>query len=307
MSPLLILALGCGTADDPGTAPGPGEVVLTDPEAPFLSEETTEEVDVDLAGIEASVEEAIRFVIDLDPDPLVTAYRNAMTAAEPGCPAFFEDDGFVFWLDTCTASNGTRFDGLGIDDVQTGLDLGDGMITDLITVGGTGVIEGPSGTMDANGFAQIVTQVDPLGTIAVEQLFLSGEFWTDDPVADGTWLADGIVPNVLVLTYDLPGLGNLAIVSGVLENLPSAYPTVVFDEAVIGTTSIGVTDCELEPSGSVSVQLENGDWVDILFDPEFDGEVVTTPDMSTCDGCGRAWHQTRELGEACFDFGPWVP
>jgi hypothetical protein len=302
-----VFLLGCAEGSDPVQDPQVGPAVLTDPDAPFLDDATTEPTAVDLDAVAVSVDRAIEMMLELDAAPLVDAYRNAMDGSEPGCPMFYNDGDVAYWLDTCTAGSGATYDGYGLDDVQLGIDLGDGMLTDISTMGGVGIVTGPSGhTVDVNGFAQEIVQISPDGLVSTSTTLLSGDFWTDDPVADGTWLSDGVVPNVYVTRYGIVGVGEATVASGVLEGLSGEFPTVVFDDALISAESLGITDCELEPTGSVSVQLPGGDWVDILFDPAVEGDVVVTEDASSCDGCGRAWHRTLELGPACFDFSPWL-
>ncbi len=307
----LLLTLGCGTTSEPGTE-GPtaraaeDPAVLTDPDAPFLSDPTADPVEVDMVALSASVDTAIQYALQLDPAPLLEAYRGAMQGADSACPTLYQDPDFEFWLDTCTASSGAIFEGYGIDDELIGIDLGDGLVSDLVTAGGVSSVVGASGhIVEINGFVQSLNQRSVDGLVTVDVDFLQGEFYTDDPVADGTWLADGVQPDVSITRYAVGG-SKAAIVSGVLQGLPGATPTVVFDEAVIGDLTLGLTDCDLEPSGTVSVQLQDGEWVDVLFDPRVEGEVVVTDVAAACDGCGQAWHLTEDLGQACFDFSPWL-
>ncbi len=309
--------LGCGTdgteptGTEPLTTSLPGTTappVLTDPDAPWLDDGTTEDVTVDLDGVMAAVDEAIPTFMALDAAPILLAYRGLMNDSSPGCPDFYQDAaGYAYWLDSCTSSGGVRFEGYGVDTVDEGIDLGDGVFGDILTMGGVGTLEAGDGTtFSFNGYVQLVQGADPSGVVTVDQILVSGDCETNDPVADGTWLGDGLRPNALILHYGILGTGGATIVSGVLEGLPGPFSTVVFDEAVIADPRVGMTDCGLEPSGTASVQLPTGEWVDIVFDPRFDGETIHTDDPAACDGCGTAWYRAEDLGPICFDFSPWL-
>ena len=302
----MLLALGCAADSDPVAATD-GTVALTDPDAPWLDAPTTEDVLVDLDGVAAAVDDAILTFLQLDPTPVLAAYRGLMQATSPGCPDFYQDPaGYAYWLDSCTSGGGVSFDGYGIDTVDVGVDLGDGVFGDVLTMGGVGALAATDGTsFTFNGYVQGVSGADLSGVVTVQQLSIFGDFETNDPVAAGTWLGSGLRPSATVIRYGIAGTGGATVVVGVLEGLPGPFPTVVFDEAVIADPLVGMSDCALEPSGTASVQLPTGQWVDIVFDPRFDGETIET-EPGACDGCGTAWRRTENLGQLCFDFSPWL-
>ena len=77
-----------------------------------------------------------------------------------------------------------------------------------------------------------------------------------------------------------------------------------FDDTFFIDPSFGYGGCGVEPTGAVSVRLAAGDWVDIIFDPYMEGDVVVYEE-GTCDGCGLAWHRDEPLGRVCLDFSSW--
>ena len=139
-------------------------------------------------------------------------------------------------------------------------------------------------------------------------LLLSGSFDTNHPSADGTWVGQGLRPNLVITSYAVLGAPALFSVVGAIDGLAGDFPSVAFGDTAVLDPSLGLGGCALEPSGVVSVHLATGDWVDIVFDPELttDDGGVTIDDPAACDGCGGAWHRAEELGEVCLDFSSWL-
>lgn len=299
---------GCApeASTDPNT-PDPSASTPTAPtpaaSVPWVIDDTHEVPTVDVAAVEGAVQDAIATIVALDPAPVFTAYRDLAAGADGGCPAMYDADGIAYWLDTCTSGEGTAFDGFGVDDTQS---LFDGYaFTDVSTVGGVARIERSDGVfVDVDGYVQISDTDD--GTTLTHTVFVGGDFGSDHPAVAGTWVADGLAPNVYVQSIDVGGTGSAAIVDGTLAGLPGKFPVVAFEGAILVEPSTGISDCGLEPVGSISVLGADGAWVDVVFDPVLGPYAVSTPDAAACDGCGRAWVGPDPIGTACFDFAAWL-
>ncbi|MEQ1565504.1 MAG: hypothetical protein ABMA64_07700 [Myxococcota bacterium] len=271
-------------------------------DAPWVLPATTS-TGADLAAVAASAQDAIARVVEIDPDPVLDAYRALYAGADAGCPALYRDDDVEYWLDTCTSGAGTVFDGFGLDETLT-IDDGAG-VYDVTATGGAGRIEAADGTfVEVDGYVQRIDQSD--GTVVVSSLVLSGDFSTNVPGTDGTWLGEGIRPNLAVTRYSIGGQLILFGVEGALDQLPGENPAVAFHDAVILDPDLGYGGCGDEPSGTMSVRLPSGEWVDIDFDPVVnDDGLVEIDDPAACDGCGAGWHRAESLGPICLDFAAW--
>ena len=75
--------------------------------------------------------------------------------------------------------------------------------------------------------------------------------------------------------------------------------SIWFDGVWIATEGQG-SDCPIEPSGTISIRDDAGDWYDVEFQgPGYSGAASFPPE---CDGCGDVWYQGENLGQACVDF-----
>jgi hypothetical protein len=298
-----VIALLAACQEAPKDHASPPDFQESAPDIPWILSGTTTTA-LDLDGVLASAQSGIALVAEMEPDPVLDAYRDLAASADADCPAVYSDDDLDYWLDTCTSADGTLFDGFALDD-QVYVD--DGYSTYEVTAtGGSGRIESADGTfVEVDGYVQRIDDEDN-GVISTT-LVLSGDFATNHPAADGTWVGNGVRPNLVVTRYSI--LGNVVLIgaTGAVDRVPGPNPSVAFDGAAILDPSIGYGGCELEPSGAVSVRLPSGDWVDIVFEPVLaDDGGVTVEDPADCDGCGQAWHRAEALGEVCLDFSSWL-
>lgn len=302
----VLLALSaCGTEPDPVSAPpvAPPELI-TSPEAPFVSPPDEEAGDgVDIALLISSANEAITLAASIAPDPILAAYRDLATGAEPACPAIYSDGTVDYWLDSCTTSSGTLFEGFGVD---AAVSIDDGYSSyDVESTGGTARIEDASGIwLELDGFVQRIDDEDE-GVVS-STLILAGRFDTNHPAADGSWLEEGLRPNLVTSTYDIGSLRAAFFITGAVDELQGAYSAVAFDSCGVIDASIGYGGCDLEPSGVVSLRMPTGGWIDIVFDPIAVDEGIVLEDPATCDGCGRVWDGDVDLGTVCLDFSAWL-
>jgi hypothetical protein len=304
MTPLSWALLAC-TEPEPVPQPSaPAQPPVTSPGAPWvLPEQDGDEQEIDLDLLVARAEEAIALVPRIEPDPVLEVYRALAVGADGACPTRYTDGDLQYWLDSCVSGAGTRFDGFGVDDEAT-LDE-DGLLYDFAATGGTARIEDDQGTwLELDGFVQRIDSEQ--GGVLSSTMVLAGSFATNHPAAAGTWLEQGLRPSFVTTAYDVGGIRAAFSVVGAVDGLPGEYTAVAFDGCGVIDETLGYGGCAAEPSGTVSLRLPSGGWVDIVFDPVA-AESITIEDPAACDGCGRAWYRERDLGPVCLDFSSWLP
>jgi hypothetical protein len=288
----LLLLVGCSTSEDTGPVedvytPVPYVYDAGEPPAPELT----------LADIEAALDAAVATVPSLNAGPVFPAYAAAIAGSDGYCPAYYESDGSVYWYDQCTATGGAVFDGYSFYVNYDGYDDGSGVPYDGAAIYGVAEVVTPEGyTFVAGGSASSVTQAAE--THAVYYSSIHGAFSWDGPGAEGTWLADGAVPDLDIYVY-AASYGNYFQVNGGIARV-GGLDAVVFDEVVIFADALG-SACGSEPGGAVSVRDADGNWYDVVFDgpPSFEENEA---DPARCDGCGTAYFQGTEVGPVCSDF-----
>ncbi len=133
---------------------------------------------------------------------------------------------------------------------------------------------------------------------------ISGGFaWNGDGV-EGSWLADGETPDLVMAAGFLDSLeGKFLTLEGGVTDLSGAIDTIVMSDVslydqILGSYMLG-NACPEEISGIVSFRDTGGQWVGVIFD----GPTQEDPgDSDLCDGCGRAWYLGEPLGAVCPDF-----
>jgi hypothetical protein len=302
VSPLLPSLLAC-SGSDPATRPGPAPsaTTVTSPDGVPWVVPGEDPAPVDLQVVLAAAQEGLELARTISPEPVLVAYRDLAAGADPGCPAMYEDDGLLYWLDSCTSGAGTTFDGFGLDDDLLVVDAYG--TYEVTATGGAGSIEAPDGTfLEMDGYAQLVVTED--SGVFVSTVILLGDFVTNHPLADGTWLQQDLRPGLVTTDYQVLGTTLAFSAVGAIDGLGGEAPAVAFDDTLLVQEFLGYGGCSLEPTGAVSVRLAAGDWVDIVFDPTLEDDLVVY-EPGTCDGCGTAWHRDTPLGEACLDFSSW--
>ncbi|MEZ4236613.1 MAG: hypothetical protein R3F59_10745 [Myxococcota bacterium] len=290
MSPLLLGVFACTPDEAPATS------ALTDPSAPWTVPATTAPTDVPLPDVAQGVQDALDRAVRFDPEPVLAAYRDLAAGADAACPAFYTDGEVRYWLDQCTAGSGTTFDGYGVDLLQAYPGAS------VETVGGVATVSRPGTSLALDGAVQRAVSDD--GAVVTESLYVAGTFDTDHPAVAGTWVEEGVEPDLYLTRYRAGNTVLASILDGSLIGLSGPLPVVAFDQVILVDPAAGIGDCDLEPAGTVSALGPDGRWVDLVFDPVLQDDVVVTP-PGTCDGCARAWAGPEALGEVCFDFGAW--
>ena len=316
--PLLVgLSVACGadkdTTDrsgttqpadpDPDPEPGDSEAEIVDPpEGDYVADASDDTVpDLDVEAITAAVDGAIAGALQVHGGPAVASYYEALAGMDASCPVWGVDSGTPFWFDSCTSATGTTFDGYGYQYEYVEQSDGDVTWTGH-AIYSVASITGPSGEVFRGaGGANYLTGVNEAG-FDVWYSYVQPGFAYDGDAADGTWLADGVQPDVVWYALRDPVAGGAAAsFSGTAQVAEGPVAAIVFTDILLIDEAWG-SSCPIEPSGSLSVLDHEGNWIDLYFDgPEWEGS--PTPE-ALCDGCGAAWYRGTYLGEACFDFSP---
>lgn len=267
--------------DDPYIDPDPG-----DQDAAF-----------DADAVAQVIEDALWTAREVHGQPVIDAYAEVLADIDPDCPAWGNQDGLLYWQDSCTAESGTAFEGYGYVTDYTDYADGD-IIWNGLGVSAVATVLRPDGAaFTGAGSALQLVGLNSAGA-DVYYSYVDEGFTYDGPAAAGTWLLDGVSPALQAYGFHYPSGGKLLYVTGRVQVDEGPVRAVVFDNLLLLDEQLG--PCPTEPSGGLSVLGEDG-WYDLTFDgPTFDE--AEGFDASLCDGCGTAWHKGQRIGEACVNF-----
>lgn len=290
----LALLLACSSPE----AEAPAEEA-----APYLADEDAldlPEPSFDAEEASAAVAEALGLLREITATPILDAYEAAMEGADASCPSWFSsEDGVDYWYDDCAAADGTRFSGYGALVDYDGLESG-GFAWEGRVVYGAGTITAPDGAaLSLNGAAGLLEGRSAEGVAAAWNV-VDGEFSAEG--AGEGWLATGVEPELQMQAFALDEI-RAFIADGTLAGLEGEIDAVRADALLLATEQTGAP-CSLEPAGTLSLRGADGHWTDVVFDVPYDAatESFGAMEAADCDGCGTAWFQGQELGQACFDF-----
>jgi hypothetical protein len=255
-----------------------------------------------LADIQGALQEALDLTLTIHAQPVQAAYTQAMTGSTSACPYVYITPDGSYWYDTCTASDGTEFDGYVFAyEVQGLYDPYSGMTYDYWYAFGGATVQDPDGhTLELAGGAVTLTARGSYGgtEMIVYQTDVGGTFRWDGVEADGTWLESGIEPDLVAYTTAFPSLEqSTTTVYGGFGGFGDGW-AVAFDENVIGGELLGLP-CQQEVSGTLGIRAPDGSWYDIRFHGS-DG-TDEAYDTAQCDGCGEVFYQGEPVGEVCVD------
>ncbi len=278
---------------------------------PYVYEEPDEvEPALDPAALGEAIRDGLSLALRIDARPFLASYEGLLAGADGvGCPVLVrQSDAYsqsTFWQGECGTAAGGAFSGFGAVYTYEDLDYGDGTLYDGWYVYHSGRLAAGAATLEGSGVISYAT-AEPAGyTIHVTSL--DGSFVLA-PDAPGPWLDGTLGPSLTVFAAYVPGLDAHAIgLDGGLAGLAGPANTIAFSGVRLTEASLG-SQCDREPSGTVSVRDAEGSWYDVVFD----GPTDEAPDVdpAVCDGCGRTYFRGRELGATCVDFAPataWGP
>lgn len=261
------------------------------------------------------ISDGIVAMLSVDPDMLHDTYnamideaRTATLAGDDDCPYYYEDYytyyGYFYWYDSCTADNDLAFSGYGYSYDYIGYTSGYYVYDDLSYLYGNLALTSPSGeTFEGSGYSyhqEYLYGSNYHGIYA----YVYGNWAYDGEDANGNWLTKGLGVNTYLSGSAYSGMGepySQLTMTGSVSGIEGDVNTIVMTDTFIYTEAYG-SDCELEPSGQISVRDANGEWYDVEFQgPPYMGASVFPTD---CDGCGQVWFRGEYLGEACPDFTP---
>lgn len=300
-------AIEVGTGTDPTSVRVPWE---DEPDDYIFDEETVEPL-LTVADVELGIEEGLATVFWADPAVLLDEYariintsKAAVLAGEGDCPYYYdyyyEDYGYYYWYDTCTADDDVSYSGYALGYDYSGYTSGSYVYPHYSYMSGSGSVTSAEGyELELGGYAYDY-EYDYYGDYySYHYGYIVGNFAYDDPAFADTWLAAGLSINVTVSGDHYAGAQNTLTFTGSLAGMEGNVNTIVLTDTYIATASRG-SSCELEPSGTISVRDADGEWYDVLFQgPPYVGASIYPPD---CDGCGQVYFRGQELGEVCPDF-----
>jgi len=303
------LSAACGQGD-PSTQTAKSTVAEpSPPEEPSAWEYDGDSpsAEFDQAKVEASIDAAIAQVRVITGSPPIDAYLNVMDSADEYCPYNSEFEGSAYWYGGCTTSSGTRFEGYSFYEEYVDSPLfGDGsnMFGTSLNTQSTVVLDDGS-RFDMGGSAVVYE-----GTINNEEIYawftsVNGTFGWSDIEMDESWMGGPIRPNIQNLAYlwtfeDGSTYRAVNSTAG-FGGLDAEWDTVFLSEVFSADSLGGYWPCTDEPSGTISVRSPQGDWFQVVYDVEQDGDAWTIV-PGACDGCGTVFASGEAVGEACNDF-----
>jgi hypothetical protein len=262
---------------------------------------------LDIGEIEQGVVDLIEVLTWVDPEVLSSTYESLRLEGDDSCPYYYYDAdgasyyGYDYWYDSCTADNGTSFNGYGYTYYYGAYSDGYYVYDDYAYINAYATITDRLGdSLDLAYYGYHVTYGTTSSNDRNGYAYMSGDVrWTSED-AEGTWLAEELSTS-LYYSYNYYDLGNETALSsdGSISGIKGEVNAALLDDVYIYTAGLGST-CEAEPSGTISLRDSEGEWYHITFDgPAFGGAPVFTPD---CNGCGQVSYRGEDLGEVCPDF-----
>ena len=298
--PLVLLVVSCAKDADRDKDKQPA---VEDP-SPYVVDETSSPVPTaDLAEIGSALQAGIEGIVELGAPPIRDAYNTVMTESSLICPGTFSGPDGDYWFDDCTAASGATFTGYAF--AYEAYDLVDpyyGLTYDTWYVFGAATLFTSTGQMlEIGGGATLNEYSD--GVYTQWDTSLQGSFAWDGVGATGTWLEEGLDPDLFSTFIALPSLNQNGVYfdGGVGGLGPQAQWAVGWDTAALNDPLFG-SSCQDEPMGEASVRAADGSWYDIRFHGSDEYGNTTGP----CDGCGDVFFQGEAMGEVCADFSSWL-
>lgn len=295
----LVLLVACGSGDEPGSdAAGGGHAEAPSEYTYDPGEEASDDFTAEEAGL--AIDDFLAAAFDLNAAPVFAAYDGAMAHADEDCPAYYEQDGNVFWYSYCTSDSGAYYDGYGFTYVYEDTELfGEGAgVWDAVVLSGAADITEPDGsTFHFGGYAYLAQGWNEAYSADTYYSAVAGAFVWDSPDAAGTWISDGASPAWAMYMLDSGQYGKAVYLAGSAVILGGSASAIDVGELGLYDTGWGFP-CDLEPAGTISVRSQRGTWVDVVYDVDGDTWALT----GECDGCGEGFVEGDSIGQVCSDF-----
>ena len=272
---------------------------------------------LDLAGVEAALEEGIRQVRSMDPVDVLDLMEQLLGYQDQGsCPSYEPSNGADYDLgrpgEACTASSNAFFQvDLRFRRELEGQEGSSYRTEDAAIRGGSRIVDPLGNSLD---FSLVFSHEDQTSSGGNRKLFgswIGVATWSD--AAAGEWLgtgasagfeylwvteSDGMTPTAFTAKGGISGLQGAVVDTTVFSGISG----VEYPEAVLGFTLAGSTLgslCDVEPHGSVHLRTHEGEWYEVRFDAPVLG--LAPQSNEECDGCGTVLFGGEELGEICPD------
>ncbi len=302
------------TSSDPSETSPEDEAIEEEEESPseYIYDEPEEDEPLLSVG---EVEESIRSIMEVltwvDPQELTSTYEGLrVDNSDDSCPYYYTDSdgedyyGYQYWYDTCTADNGTAFSGYGYSYYYDPYISGSYIYDDSAYASIYGSITDRLGdSLDISGSYYHYSYGYTYSDDRYGYAYLIGDARWSSEDAEGSWMSQEYSLSLYYSWSYYPSYPGFAIsISGSLSGLEDEQVnSALLDDFYLYSASIG-SECEAEPSGTVSVRDEAGEWYHVYFQgPAWSGAAVFPPD---CDGCGQVYYRGEYLGDVCPDFSP---
>jgi hypothetical protein len=272
---------------------------------------------LDLAGVEAALEEGIRQVRSMDPVDVLDLVEQLLNYQDPGsCPSNTPTNNDYYDLgrpgESCTASSNAFFQvDLRFKREPAGQDGSVYQYEDAAIRGGSRIVDPLGSTLD---FSLVFSHEDRTSSGGNRKLFgtwFGVANWSD--AAEGEWLgtgasagfeylwvtgSDGVTPLAFTAMGGISGMQGTVVDTTVFSGVFG----VEYPDAVLGFTLAGSalgSLCETEPHGSVHLRTHAGEWYEVRFDAPVLGQAPQSD--AECDGCATVLFNGTEMGEICPD------
>jgi hypothetical protein len=262
---------------------------------------------LDAEQVEAALDQAFALLLQVDPNDIFDSFNKVVDAGDSSCPYYYdyyyELYGYDYWYGGCTANNGAVYDGstYGYDTSwdygyywynRYGWWYGD-FSADFSAA------DEPSGTFDMSGYVYFADYEYSSGS-RYFSTSLTGAARSTLEDGLGTWMEQDLSLALTLSGGWYTSYGGYLDLSGGISGFEADVQSVSFQSVHLATAGWG-SDCEAEPSGTISVRDDEGEWYEVMFDgPAYTGAMVFPPD---CDGCGEVWWRGESLGMVCPDIG----
>lgn len=225
-------------------------------------------------------------------EPMVSAYYEAMEAATPGCPDYYDDGYGSYWYDYCTTNAGVVFEGYGSEYEYDYWDGDTHWVSQEFYAEAR--IEGDT-TFSGAGYGYIAHGESELGWSYISS-YNDGSFSWDGAGADGTWMGSDVRPALSVWSAERAENRELGL-SGVITGLDGlAAETMALENVYIGVWG---SECDAWVQGTFSIRDDDGNWYDLMIDPK--------AQHPQCERCGDVWFRGEVLGEGCLPLRGLLP